>query len=154
MEGWGDPKGKCIKLLGVDKWLGGKFHLWTHFLSLAPVMGCPVVQLSHRYFTEGMKGNCFVGFHMTIPLVSLDRGSRKLNYMPFSNNKLDRTTVGPGNRRLKMIFPGQQIWVGIMLLLKNVQLLHMWLFSSLIPEGVLEWHKWNCSCLILVLMGL
>ena len=44
------------------------------------VMGCHVVQLSHRYFIEGMKGNCFVGFHMTISLVSLDRGSRKLNY--------------------------------------------------------------------------
>lgn len=73
------------------------------------VMGCHVVQLSHRYFIEGMKGNCFVGFHTTISLVSLDRGSRKLNYMPFSNNKLDRTTVGPGNRQPKMIFPGQEI---------------------------------------------
>ena len=27
VEGWGNPKGKCIKLLGIDKWLGGKFHL-------------------------------------------------------------------------------------------------------------------------------
>lgn len=30
-----NPKGKCIKLLGVDKWLRGKFYSRTPFLSLA-----------------------------------------------------------------------------------------------------------------------
>lgn len=33
-------------------------------------MGCTAVQLPQCYFTGGMKGNCFLGFYMTISLVS------------------------------------------------------------------------------------
>lgn len=42
---------------------------------------CPkfsfIMQLSQCYFTDSMKENCFLGFGMTISLVSLARGSRK-----------------------------------------------------------------------------
>lgn len=114
-------------------------------------MGCNVVQLSHCYFTGHMKGNCFMGFHMTISLVSLDRGNSKLNYMPFPNNKLDRTVAGPGNRLLKMIFPGPTDLSRHHVAFKKCPVPAHVTFISLIPEGVLEWYKWNRSCL---LMGL
>lgn len=81
--GGGTPEGKCIKPL-VREMAKGKIPFTESFPKWSfPVMGCNTVQLSQCYFEGCVKGNCFLGFHMTIPFVSLHKGSRKLNCRHF-----------------------------------------------------------------------